>query len=92
MGPPVSERKLSQEELWETRKEILGWAFDGIQRTIELAPEKCEKLQQTILDAIQHSRKNPKGVQEKRKTTNFDIRQFRYCNEFTNVISNLQSQ
>ena len=60
MGPPISKQKLSQEGLWETRKEILGWMFDGIQRTIELAPKKCEKLQQTILDAIQHSCKNPK--------------------------------
>ena len=45
MGPPISESKLTEEGLWETRKEILGWTFDGIHRTIELAPAKCEKLQ-----------------------------------------------
>ena len=60
MGPPISERKLTEEGVWETRKEILGWTFDGIHRTIELAPAKCDKLRQTIKHTMQHSRKNPK--------------------------------
>jgi hypothetical protein len=40
MGPPVSVKKLVAEGTWETRKEILGWLFDGIARTIELPENK----------------------------------------------------
>ena len=42
---PISEKKLKQGEgIWSTRKEILGWLFDGIARTIELPPPKVDKL------------------------------------------------
>ena len=45
MGPPISPKKLEEEEgAWETRKEILGWLLDGIQKTIQLPPDKCDKL------------------------------------------------
>ena len=60
MGPPISEKKLTEEGLWQTCKEILGWTFDGIQRTIELAPQKCKKLRSTILDAVEFGRNDPK--------------------------------
>ena len=30
MGPPISQTKLQAEGVWQTRKEILGWIFDGI--------------------------------------------------------------
>ena len=40
MGPPVSVKKLIAEGTWEVRKEILGWLFDGIARTIELPENK----------------------------------------------------
>ena len=40
LGPPVSVKKLIAEGTWETRKEILGWLFDGISRTIELPENK----------------------------------------------------
>ena len=40
MGPPVSVKKLIAEGTWDTRKEILGWLFDGIARTIELPENK----------------------------------------------------
>jgi hypothetical protein len=40
MGPAVSVKKLVNEGTWETRKEILGWLFDGIARTIELPENK----------------------------------------------------
>ena len=52
MGPPISEQKLTDKGVWETQKEILGWTFDGIHQTIELAPAKCNKLQQTIKDTM----------------------------------------
>ena len=61
MGPPISERKLSQEGLWETRKEILGWMFDGIKRTIKLLESKCTKLRGKIKHALEFSRKNKKA-------------------------------
>ena len=44
MGPAVSKKKLIADGTWATRKEILGWLFDGIARTIELPPEKCKQI------------------------------------------------
>ena len=45
---PVSHKKLvlDQEGVWDTRKEILGWIFDGLHRTIELPPKKLETLRE----------------------------------------------
>ena len=60
MGPPILQKKLLEEGLWETRKEILGWTFDGIQRTIKLAPHKCKKLIQIILDSMEFNQNKPK--------------------------------
>jgi hypothetical protein len=40
MGAAVSVKKLVDEGTWETRKEILGWLFGGIARTIELPDNK----------------------------------------------------
>ena len=37
-------QKLEEEGAWETRKEIIGWLLDGIQKTIQLPPDKCDKL------------------------------------------------
>ena len=46
---PISEKKLKQlEGLWQTKKEILGWDFDGKAYTIQLPPEKEQKLQNLI--------------------------------------------
>ena len=44
MGPPISPKKLEEEGTWEKRKEILGWLLDGIQKTIQLPSDKCDKL------------------------------------------------
>ena len=42
---PISLKKLLEGEgIWAFRKEILGWIFDGINRTIELPPGKLAKL------------------------------------------------
>ena len=60
MGPPILQKKLLEEGLWETRKEILGWTFDGIQRTIKLAPHKSKKLIQVILDSMEFKQNKPK--------------------------------
>jgi hypothetical protein len=46
---PVSIKKLNQGDgLWKTRKELLGWVFDGARRCIELPTNKVEN----ILDEI----------------------------------------
>ena len=51
---PISEKKLEAGDgLWEVRKEILGWIFDGVKRTIELPPEKVAKM----IDAIQTAKR-----------------------------------
>ena len=48
-GDPISEKKLEEGEgIWAARKEILGWLFDGIARTIELPPKKVTKIEETI--------------------------------------------
>jgi hypothetical protein len=42
---PVSQKKLEQGDgRWATRKEILGWIFDGQNRTIELPTDKVDKI------------------------------------------------
>ena len=52
---PISQKKLDQGEgIWETRKEILGWIFDGIKRTIELPQQKVTKLRATITKILRH--------------------------------------
>jgi hypothetical protein len=44
MAYPVSEKKLIEDGIWDTQKEILGWLFDGMARTIELPQRKCKEL------------------------------------------------
>ena len=46
---PVSVKKLLQKEgLWEHRKEVLGWIFDGITKCIELPETKATKILQQL--------------------------------------------
>jgi hypothetical protein len=44
MAHPVSDKKLFEDGIWDTRKEILGWLFDGMARTIELPHHKFTEL------------------------------------------------
>jgi hypothetical protein len=44
MAHPVSEKKLIEDGIWDTRKKILGWLFDGMAQTIELPQRKCKEL------------------------------------------------
>jgi hypothetical protein len=44
MAHPVLEKKLIEDGIWDTRKEILGWLFDGMAQTIELPHHKCTEL------------------------------------------------
>jgi len=42
---PIALKKLTAGDgLWTTRKEILGWLFDGLAQTITLLPEKIASL------------------------------------------------
>ena len=54
-------QKLEEEGAWETRKEILGWLLDGIQKTIQLPPDKCDKLLSLLTEI---SRKSVATVKE----------------------------
>ena len=51
---PISLKKLilEGEGIWDTTKEILGWVFDGFERTMQLPQSKVEKLRATINDII----------------------------------------
>jgi hypothetical protein len=57
MGPAVSVKKLVDKGTWETRKEILGWLFDGIARTIEL-PENKGRTIRTKTKCLIHEKSN----------------------------------
>ncbi|CAB9506519.1 unknown protein [Seminavis robusta] len=53
---PVSLKKLLQGEgVWIFRKEILGWIFDSISRTIELPPGKIDKIR-TAINKVLHTK------------------------------------
>jgi hypothetical protein len=54
---PVSFKKLlAGDGIWAVRKEVLGWIFDGILRTMELPPEKITKLLDSLSAAISGKR------------------------------------
>lgn len=49
----MSLKKLQEGDgIWAFRKEILGWIFDGIHRTIELPPGKLQKLREAIKKVV----------------------------------------
>ena len=50
---PISLKKLTEGDgVWAFRKEILGWIFDGINRTIELPPGKLSKIKVSTKEAM----------------------------------------
>ncbi len=51
---PISYKKLvlEGEGVWDTRKEILGWIFDGLDRTMELPPKKVASIRATITTTL----------------------------------------
>ena len=49
---PVSLKKLQEEGIWAFQKEILGWIFDGINRTIELPPGKLTKIRAAVKELL----------------------------------------
>ena len=57
MGNPISEKKLDKGEgLWQFRKEILGWLFDGASRCIELPQDKRDKIDKILKDMLRKGR------------------------------------
>lgn len=55
---PISLKKLvtDGEGLWDTVKEILGWVFDGLARTMQLPAKKVHTLRETIKAALRTGR------------------------------------
>ena len=48
-GDPISEKKLDKGEgKWSTAKEILGWEFDGVAKTIKLPTKKWNDIRALI--------------------------------------------
>ena len=51
----IAEKKLQKDDgRWDTQKEILGWLFDGKNFTIQLPPEKCQKIILQIKQILRH--------------------------------------
>lgn len=64
MGPPVSEKKLIEDGTWALRKEVLGWLFDGLARTIELPQKKCKEILTELKDVRRIKRLELKRFQK----------------------------
>jgi hypothetical protein len=67
MAHPVSEKKLIEDGIWDTRKEILGWQFDGMALTIKLPQRKCEELL-LELKAVRRLTPRPPPIRHHRHT------------------------
>jgi len=51
---PISIKKLKQGDgMWSTKKEILGWLFDGVSRCMQLPMDKVAKITQMLKDMLQ---------------------------------------
>ncbi len=50
---------LEGEGIWEVRKEILGWIFDGARRCIELADRKCKAILKELKTVLRMRRGVP---------------------------------
>jgi len=49
---PIALKKLKQGDgMWST-KEILGWLFDGVSRSMQLPSDKVTKITQLLKDAL----------------------------------------
>lgn len=56
-GDPISEKKLKQlDGLFTTRKEILGWIFDGEAFTMELPEGKADAINKQIRSMLKHKK------------------------------------
>jgi len=62
---PIAMKKLLQRDgLWATSKEILGWLFDGITRSISLPPAKVDKLRRELHTAARTRQTQIKHLQQ----------------------------
>jgi hypothetical protein len=48
MPDPISITKLHKENIWSPFKEMLGWQFNGITRTINITNSKADKLKHKL--------------------------------------------
>jgi len=61
---PIALKKLAQGDgLWATQKEILGWLFDGLARTITLPKEKITSLTQDLRALIRRPKARVRDLQ-----------------------------
>ena len=56
-------KKIEEEGAWKTRKEILGWLLNGIQKTIQLPPDKCDKRIKILTELNEKNFATVKGLQ-----------------------------
>jgi len=50
MEDPISHKKLLLDGIWSTTKEILGWLFNGQERTLSITEEKADKITANLLE------------------------------------------
>ena len=62
-GDSIAEKKLAKGEgRWETTKEILGWIVDGRAFTIQLPPDKIQKILTRLKKIRKYKRKIPRKL------------------------------
>lgn len=62
---PISLKKLvvDGEGVWDTVKEILGWMFDGLERTMQLPAKKVTAIRETIKNSLRSKRIDTKAFE-----------------------------
>ena len=63
MEDPISHKKLLLDGIWSTTKEILGWHFNGHNRTISITDDKASKLTATLNEVQQADRIKLKTIE-----------------------------
>ena len=64
-GDPIAEKKIDKGEgIWATKKEILGWEFDGIEYTITLPSDKSRKIEKLTKQILKSKAAPLKRFQE----------------------------
>ena len=74
---PISNKKIDNGDgVWNTKKELLGWLFDGVARCIMLPADKVQKITKELSSAARHKKvpfKRMEQLQGKLQWTTYGI-------------------